>query len=118
MSPRTWQSRAVHRARWCEARRAARRERRLPRERRCGRRHGWSRSRETSGVCTSAGADMGPERAEPTGRWAPRSEEHTSEIQSLMRISYAVFGLKKKKNITYEKHNHDHYKGKKIKLNV
>src|SRR3546814_4689545 len=27
----------------------------------------------------------------------PRSEEHTSEIQSLMRISYAVFGLKKKK---------------------
>src|SRR3546814_4866467 len=26
-----------------------------------------------------------------------RSEEHTSEIQSLMRISYAVFGLKKKK---------------------
>src|SRR3546814_8551721 len=27
-----------------------------------------------------------------------RSEEHTSEIQSLMRISYAVFGLKKKKH--------------------
>src|SRR3546814_9943780 len=26
-----------------------------------------------------------------------RSEEHTSELQSLMRISYAVFGLKKKK---------------------
>src|SRR3546814_8527678 len=30
----------------------------------------------------------------------PRSEEHTSELQSLMRISYAVFCLKKKK----EKH--------------
>src|SRR3546814_10787624 len=31
--------------------------------------------------------------------WAgPRSEEHTSELQSLMRISYAVFCLKKKKN--------------------
>src|SRR3546814_5680148 len=30
-----------------------------------------------------------------------RSEEHTSELQSLMRISYAVFCLKKK-NITYE----------------
>src|SRR3546814_228866 len=29
-----------------------------------------------------------------------RSEEHTSELQSLMRISYAVFCLKKKKNIT------------------
>src|SRR3546814_1916968 len=32
---------------------------------------------------------------------ARRSEEHTSELQSLMRISYAVFCLKKKK---YEKH--------------
>src|SRR3546814_1393894 len=30
---------------------------------------------------------------------AGRSEEHTSELQSLMRISYAVFCLKKKKNI-------------------
>src|SRR3546814_8635219 len=29
----------------------------------------------------------------------PRSEEHTSELQSLMRISYAVFCLKKKKHI-------------------
>src|SRR3546814_1087762 len=29
-----------------------------------------------------------------------RSEEHTSELQSLMRISYAVFCLKKKKKIT------------------
>src|SRR3546814_4907143 len=29
-----------------------------------------------------------------------RSEEHTSELQSLMRISYAVFCLKKKKTIT------------------
>src|SRR3546814_8791979 len=28
-----------------------------------------------------------------------RSEEHTSELQSLMRISYAVFGLKKKKQV-------------------
>src|SRR3546814_10039957 len=29
-----------------------------------------------------------------------RSEEHTSELQSLMRISYAVFCLKKKKRLT------------------
>src|SRR3546814_10013695 len=29
-----------------------------------------------------------------------RSEEHTSELQSLMRISYAVFCLKKKKKVT------------------
>src|SRR3546814_4495052 len=36
-----------------------------------------------------------------------RSEEHTSELQSLMRISYAVFCLKKKKiNIQYKLHNH------------
>src|SRR3546814_7085449 len=33
---------------------------------------------------------------EPNG--SARSEEHTSELQSLMRISYAVFCLKKKKN--------------------
>src|SRR3546814_5492849 len=32
-----------------------------------------------------------------------RSEEHTSELQSLMRISYAVFGLKKKKQQTKNK---------------
>src|SRR3546814_7308764 len=31
-----------------------------------------------------------------------RSEEHTSELQSLMRISYAVFCLKKKQNTTYK----------------
>src|SRR3546814_6667204 len=31
--------------------------------------------------------------------FADRSEEHTSELQSLMRISYAVFCLKKKKTI-------------------
>src|SRR3546814_4661769 len=30
---------------------------------------------------------------------AARSEEHTSELQSLMRISYAVFCLKKKKHL-------------------
>src|SRR3546814_9414814 len=30
--------------------------------------------------------------------YSNRSEEHTSELQSLMRISYAVFCLKKKKN--------------------
>src|SRR3546814_9600303 len=34
-----------------------------------------------------------------------RSEEHTSELQSLMRISYAVFCLKKKKNKQKEKRN-------------
>src|SRR3546814_2802640 len=33
-----------------------------------------------------------------------RSEEHTSELQSLMRISYAVFCLKKKKPNTHNRH--------------
>src|SRR3546814_19552117 len=36
-------------------------------------------------------------RSEPSRH--PRSEEHTSELQSLMRISYAVFCLKKKTTI-------------------
>src|SRR3546814_3849434 len=34
-----------------------------------------------------------------------RSEEHTSELQSLMRISYAVFCLKKKKTCKKQQHN-------------
>src|SRR3546814_6334315 len=36
----------------------------------------------------------------PIKAW--RSEEHTSELQSLMRISYAVFCLKKKKTIKHK----------------
>src|SRR3546814_5532925 len=36
------------------------------------------------------------ERADGTRQTLGRSEEHTSELQSLMRISYAVFCLKKK----------------------
>src|SRR3546814_9716144 len=35
--------------------------------------------------------------------WYTRSEEHTSELQSLMRISYAVFCLKKKKTTKNDK---------------
>src|SRR3546814_8122922 len=35
---------------------------------------------------------------------ARRSEEHTSELQSLMRISYAVFCLKQHKNNEYQTH--------------
>src|SRR3546814_6096847 len=38
----------------------------------------------------------------PDAGSSSRSEEHTSELQSLMRISYAVFCLKKKKNNTYK----------------
>src|SRR3546814_1367612 len=35
-----------------------------------------------------------------------RSEEHTSELQSLMRISYAVFCLKNKINQTHTRYDH------------
>src|SRR3546814_3148462 len=45
---------------------------------------------ETSAISHRFAADL----ADP----AQRSEEHTSELQSLMRISYAVFCLKKKNN--------------------
>src|SRR3546814_4410372 len=41
-----------------------------------------------------------------TERAIGRSEEHTSELQSLMRISYAVFCLKKKKEKGRYKHRH------------
>src|SRR3546814_939686 len=42
-------------------------------------------------------------------RWRPyRSEEHTSELQSLMRISYAVFCLKKKKKTITSKVTRPH----------
>src|SRR3546814_10866998 len=43
--------------------------------------------------------DYAYEGVMPYGSRTSRSEEHTSELQSLMRISYAVFCLKKKKNI-------------------
>src|SRR3546814_6751284 len=45
-------------------------------------------------VIVNAGLGKG----QPLGTGYFRSEEHTSELQSLMRISYAVFCLKKKKN--------------------
>src|SRR3546814_1067746 len=59
----------------------------------------------TGCACESTGC----ERTHPDRRAAhvsdatARSEEHTSELQSLMRISYAVFCLKKQKQ-TYTQH--------------
>src|SRR3546814_6188698 len=68
--------------------------------------HGWGRS-----VGGRPLPDPSPPRPDHGSRAAPcvrrprprpdwRSEEHTSELQSLMRISYAVFCLKQKKNKT------------------
>src|SRR3546814_8673400 len=44
-------------------------------------------------------------RAFSPRKWPGRSEEHTSELQSLMRISYAVFCLKKKCRPLHNKKN-------------
>src|SRR3546814_2031593 len=49
--------------------------------------------RAISGV---EGLDLFPDRQSRLGEPRPRSEEHTSELQSLMRLSYAVFCLKTK----------------------
>src|SRR3546814_7624546 len=64
------------------------------------------------GVPIVPAAIRGSRRLYGGGRRLPRrSEEHTSELQSLMRISYAVFCLKKKNtkihhnNVTSIKHN-------------
>src|SRR3546814_6695651 len=46
---------------------------------------------------TASIVSMQPPRMRRSGGRTRRSEEHTSELQSLMRISYAVFCLKKKK---------------------
>src|SRR3546814_1082893 len=56
---------------------------------------------------TTARRRVAPRRCRPFFRNS-RSEEHTSELQSLMRNSYAVFCLKKKKdNNTNKKNMHD-----------
>src|SRR3546814_5016990 len=56
------------------------------------------------GAAPSSRAILSPIRRGAVDHSAPsheRSEEHTSELQSLMRISYAVFCLKKKTTCTY-----------------
>src|SRR3546814_9194590 len=65
--------------------------------------------RERGARCHGAAGAAGPERDdqhEPEQAAEGRSEEHTSELQSLMRISYAVFCLKKKKK-DYRRNNDD-----------
>src|SRR3546814_4499666 len=76
-------------------------------------------ARQSSTTTTSAAASQGPGSA-PTWQGCSveiarcvahheqtaRSEEHTSELQSLMRISYAVFCLKKKKTSPSEHRKH------------
>src|SRR3546814_4649664 len=67
---------------------------------RCGR-HDRLKCHATDGAASGTGLlDFGMHQAGPDGALGRigRSEEHTSELQSLMRISYAVFCLKKKKH--------------------
>src|SRR3546814_6130356 len=71
------------------------------RRRQAGEDAGW-RSWGKRGVAGGADGGAGPVAVAGAGAArrrpaAVRSEEHTSELQSLMRISYAVFCLKKKK---------------------
>src|SRR3546814_1089333 len=65
--------------------------------------------RTLSPVDRAAAAPAG--RARGLGPHRGRSEEHTSELQSLMRISYAVFCLKKKKNKKSIKQAKEHNDG-------
>src|SRR3546814_6434600 len=69
-----------------------------------------NRSSTTSNACASSprAPSTSAAAAEAAARTtkACRSEEHTSELQSLMRISYAVFCLKKKQQT---KKNNDHH---------
>src|SRR3546814_3196182 len=57
----------------------------------------FATSSSTSATLTPALRPGGSTTLVTVSRGATRSEEHTSELQSLMRISYAVFCLKKKK---------------------
>src|SRR3546814_8568315 len=83
-------------------------------------RSAWFQSSPLSMTATTTGLGSGPSLAQalsaaplsPTrliAHWSSRSEEHTSELQSLMRISYAVFCLQKKnqphKHILKQLHN-------------
>src|SRR3546814_2871267 len=69
-------------------------------------RHGGGRAMHDGNELANASVTDGDEpidtellaRTEAALLTLPRSEEHTSELQSLMRISYAVFCLKKKNN--------------------
>src|SRR3546814_2460949 len=74
-----------------------------------------ARSGQRLGEDVAASTTLGPFETIPTITWKSRSEEHTSELKSLMRTSYAVFCLKKKKLkqinnkiVTTEKTHHNY----------
>src|SRR3546814_7791029 len=65
-----------------------------------------SHAQDASG--SEEGQDGGEIVVQATRTGRSRSEEHTSELQSLMRISYAVFCLKKKKKKTKQNNKKEH----------
>src|SRR3546814_5032156 len=99
-----WQGQARRR----QAARRTRREQAWLRRTRSAPRYPSTETRvTTAGQCARRSLRQSPKALNPGlvgaphGRDAsPRSEEHTSELKSLMRISYAVFCLKKKKDNT------------------
>src|SRR3546814_3734678 len=65
---------------------------------------GSEQTRKVAPFCKQIGQSIGIKNTQESAQRlaqnpGQRSEEHTSELQSLMRISYAVFCLKKKKSI-------------------
>src|SRR3546814_6737865 len=78
---------------------SGRRRSKRPRQKACG------RMRATGVVGRTADDTFSHSFSHSFSHWHPlsRSEEHTSELQSLMRISYAVFCLKKKNKLDYNK---------------
>src|SRR3546814_3656859 len=72
-------------------------EKSRPRSRGCGLRHKAHNRPETRSTCPPNGQNSWRFPAHSSAARPERSEEHTSELQSLMRISYSVLRLKKKK---------------------
>src|SRR3546814_10630152 len=64
-------------------------------------------SRGIGRAIAEAYAEAGARVVISSRKQSARSEEHTSELQSLMRISYAVFCLKKKKKTKYQRRSNN-----------
>src|SRR3546814_4015137 len=71
-------------------------------------RSGGGRAEHRNGGAGRCGRQRGRDAGIGRGARAERSEEHTSELQSLMRISYAVFCLKKKNKQKKQTQVHKH----------
>src|SRR3546814_3034376 len=73
---------------------------------RCGALRSRSAGSRTDCRGRGACANLAASQHGCSGRTCPRSEEHTSELPSLMRITYAVLCLKKTQSYTHKEHEH------------